>query len=75
MMWDWGGVGGWWMLIGWLWMLVFWGGLIALVVWAVKQFTTHRPGARASPLDIIKERYARGEISREEFERLKHDLA
>jgi len=31
-----------------------------------------RPGK--DPLEIINERYARGEISREEFERLKKDL-
>lgn len=30
--------------------------------------------ARESPLDVAKHRYARGEISAEEFERLKRDL-
>lgn len=30
---------------------------------------------QVSPLDIVNQRYARGELSREEFERLKQDLA
>lgn len=51
-------------------------GLILLVVWFVRQFGG---GARAereekTPLEILKERYARGEIDREEFEQKKKDL-
>ena len=79
-MWDmhdgWGG----WMVFGSLMMVVFWGLIIALVVWAVKALT-ERPGSgrepleRRDPLDIAKERYARGEISREEFERIRKDLS
>jgi putative membrane protein len=34
-----------------------------------------QPGApRRTPLDIARERYARGDISREEFEQIKRDL-
>ncbi len=55
-------------------MVVFWGGVIALVVWAVRQFTQNR-GPSRSPLDIAKERLAKGEITKEEFESLKSHLA
>jgi len=71
---------GWWMMFGGLWMLIFWGGLIFLIVWGIKKLT-ERGGSgstttgKRSPLDIAKERYARGEISREEFEQIKKDLS
>ncbi len=74
---------GWWMLWGGLMMVLFWGSVIALIVWAVQggaRGEASRPqppqstGARQTPLDIAKERYARGEISRQEFEQIKKDL-
>jgi len=52
--------------------LLFWAGLIALIVWGVMQL---RGGSTRKPLDILKERYARGEINREEYERLKRELS
>ena len=63
-----------------LWMVAFWGGLIALAIWVVNK-VTGREGPRPSglerrdPLDMAKERYAKGEISREEFEQIKKDLS
>jgi putative membrane protein len=65
------------MLGGWLWMVVFWGGLVALVVWGIRAATRPRGGEgehRPSPLDIAKERYARGEISREQYEEMRRTL-
>ncbi len=60
---------GWWMAFGGLWMVLFWGGLIALVVWGIAKLTKQSDSAsKRDPLDVAKERYARGEISREEFE-------
>ena len=66
---------GWWMVFGSAWMLMFWGGLIALIVWGITKLgrqSTSMP--KQDALDIAKGRYARGELSRKEFEQLKKDL-
>jgi putative membrane protein len=77
MMWHFGGLGwGLWGL-GMLWMIVFWGAIIALIVWGVRRLSGHshyRPNT-GSPLDIAKERYARGEITKEQFDQIKRDLS
>ena len=66
---------GWWMAFGGVWMVVFWGGLIALVIWGINRLTRRDSSSRKQdPLDSAKERYAKGEISREEFEMIKKDL-
>ena len=51
--------------------LVVIGALIAGVWWLASRYRGRGP----APLDILRERYARGEISREEFEAKKRDLA
>lgn len=60
-----------------LFMLLFWGVVIAAIVvgirWLVHQGSGR--GLRAdAALDILRERYARGEIDREEFLARKRDL-
>jgi putative membrane protein len=71
------------MLWGGLMMVLFWGAIIALAVWFVQSLSRRdtgesQPGAAVpparTPLDIAKERYARGEIGRDEFEQIKRDL-
>jgi putative membrane protein len=62
--WDSGGWGAWLPMT--LMMLVVWGGLIALVVWAVRG--TGRPSEpRNDAESILEERFARGEIDADEL--------
>ena len=82
MMNDWG-FGGWGMGFGPLLMLLFW---VLVIVGIVALFrslqsgqgqglgTGPGPGAK-TPAEIVQERYARGEINREEFEQKTRDLA
>jgi putative membrane protein len=66
---------GWWMVFGAIWMALFWGVVIGLVAWAVTRFTGPRAADQMrTPLQIAQERYARGEITREQYEQLRTDL-
>lgn len=71
-MWD---GGGWWMFLGPLWMIIVIGLLIAGIVLLVRWLGGgpvvggHGPAASGRALDILKERFARGEIDEEEFEK------
>ena len=71
MWWVWGAGG----LVMMLMMLVFWGlvivGLVMGLRWLVGE--RRRPG-NDTALTILRERYARGEIDRDEFEARRRDL-
>ena len=69
------GHGGW-MFGGGFAMLLWWLLPVALVVLAVMYFGRHAPSGDAgkTALDILNERYARGEIGKEEFEQKKRDI-
>lgn len=72
-----GGYGGGGMMIIWVVVLI---AIIAFVVWLVRSATSsgthHLPlGERqSSGLDVLEERYARGEIKRDEYLEKKHDM-
>lgn len=61
-------------LLGVVWMVLFWGGIIALPVLVVWFAASRREGRKSTPREILEERYARGEIDAEEFERRKREL-
>lgn len=56
-------------------MIAFWVLLIFFVVWIVREFSGRNSRSDSRALDILKERYAKGEISKEEFEAKKKDIA
>ena len=58
-------------------MLLFWFLVIASLILAVRWFLNDqkdRPG-NDSALEILRQRYARGEINKEEFDAKKRDLS
>jgi putative membrane protein len=84
MMGGWGGYGGYgygygpFGMIIWIVVLIT---VVALVVWLVRslagggmQNMHHLPPRRSSGLDVLEERYARGEINRDEYLQKKKDI-
>ena len=58
---------------------LFWFGIIAFIIWSVRRAgrhgdKAHYVGWHRTPLDILKERYARCEITKQEYEEMKRDL-
>jgi len=81
-----GGMGGW-RIFGPVVSLLFTLGLIIgfvlLAIWVVRRLSnssswggrqTRQSGSDQNPLEILNARYARGEISRDEFQEMKADL-
>ena len=60
--------------IGFLWMMLFWVGVIVLVVWAVRESGGREAEPRNRAVEILEERFARGEVDAEEFESRRRDL-
>ena len=76
-----------WVFFGELMMILFWGGLIALVAWLFRSYVGVNTNRTSDPtdgdsqyrspgnaLEILKERYARGDISKAEYEEMRDDL-
>ena len=75
--WDHMGSWGW---AGMLMMLLFWFGFVALIIWALSGWrfssgpTTPAGSASDPAMTILRERFARGELSPEEFDRARQTL-
>ena len=63
---------------GWFFMLLWWAliiaGIVVLVRWLAGTSRDSHNIAGKTALDILKERYARGEINRETYEQMRRDL-
>ena len=67
---------GWGMMsgFGFIWMLLFWGLLIVLAVWLIGQLFPSVKSGRVedgpSAREILKRRYARGELTEEQYQQM-----
>ena len=81
--------GGWGMMgpgmmggFGWMWLMpVFWIVFLGLIIWAIVALVRNLSESKGSDsskadsaLEMLKKRYARGEIDKEEYEAKKKDL-
>jgi len=55
-------------------MILVWGLVILVVVWLVRGFSGQAPANGKSARQILDERFARGEIDRQEYEEKKKAL-
>ena len=66
-------------LFGWLMMLLFWiliiVGAVLIIRWLVTEAGSQGAAAADTTLDILKRRYAKGEITKDQFEAMKRDLS
>lgn len=72
--------------MGIVYLVIFWVVVIAFAIWLVCRLfpratndpsppsVAQRSDRSESPLEILQQRYARGEISRTEYEEMRHDL-
>jgi putative membrane protein len=69
------------MIVGWILTAAVLIGLVLLVVWAVRQIASRNAGAgyaaaQLSPAkEIAQQRYAKGEIDREQYQQILADLS
>jgi len=54
-------------------MMLLWLGVIVAGIWVVKTLSTGKP-ENDSPMDMLKKRYAKGDISKDEYDRMKRDI-
>lgn len=57
------------------WMAILWIGIIWFIIWLVKQLSQQDiKTSEKSATEILKERYAKGEITKKEYDQMKKDM-
>ena len=54
--------------------LLFWIGIIVLAIWIIYKFIIKKESVSETPINILKKRYAKGEINKKQFEEMKKEL-
>ena len=58
-------------IIGSIIVVIFW---VFIIVFIVHALRGRHPFVKYTPLDLLKERYAKGEITKEQFDQMKKDI-
>jgi len=75
MMGGWGGsVSPWWGVLSLVFGVLVIAGVGLLVVWGVRQLGSEAGSPEPRALEILKARYARGELNRDQYEQMRRDL-
>ena len=65
--------------LSWIFMVLMWGliivGIVVLGKWLMTQTSVGQGPPNKTAMEILQERYARGEINREEYEQKRRDLS
>ena len=68
-----------WGLGGGIMMIIFWAAIVLFIVWIVREVGGRNNSDKTrhgkSAIEILEERYAKGEIDKKEFEEKKKDLS
>lgn len=68
---DWNTMG----LFGWTMMILFWTAVLIVIIWAIRSLSTRPTPTTQTPLELLEQRFAAGEIDREDFEERKQLLS
>ncbi len=63
--------------MGWGWMglgLIFWIALTWLVIWGIQELLNKDESKKESPLEILNKRFAKGELSKKDYNDLKAEI-
>lgn len=73
-----GGLGFIWMIFIFIFILAIIAGVIILIIWAVRRTGNNQQSQKISgnaAMPALKERYAKGEITKEEYENIKKEIS